>query len=663
MGAARRIQVKRAVLEEWIELDKVECRDGLLLIDDVEHIIDERSKYISLESFLKGIEHKRFDGRYSQDRNKYIDFLEEHDFLGTSVIYPDEMEYPSEPKASYYFRIEDVNKLKKKSEYFFRFYGMSEEEKCRKLIESCQYDKTKELLSEYANTIASYTPLVTEFLEEAIRIDMKHFTNEMLISSIDSLKYVGSKDLFIEFIDYAKERVGLSLGTVNRKENHTSKDIGAYPYKIFLTIAKSIFNEETLKANCVLSKCLENTLYFESWLFISVHFVCGWRAQDICSNWPYLGENEIQKLEIDLATIKENILNNAIDESKYFEVGKYIEKSIELASVKAHKTGKASDLLAPIGKELKVFFGRMALISYYHELVNNEGKLKSARMSTYLNHVRIKDIFGEDIYRQLGRVNISSRRLNKSYLQSMEERARRDGAGTMAAYTIASFARNHADIDTTATYLYDHGLSGETAEVVLAMMMDRGVFGSIRYKEFLAAFPETFNKLSASEQTRLLAECEASAYEMEIMAADYIAEDKLKKSFAEGDKHKALEILAAMFEISQGFGKAKDNGVFCKKRALGNACENPVYESCIASVCPYLIFTETGIKSLIEVIYTYSRKAEETGHPKYYKVLQDVILPAYKEILKEFANKMKPEEAEALKTAIGEYNGKYTKSN
>ena len=63
----------------------------------------------------------------------------------------------------------------------------------------------------------------------------------------------------------------------------------------------------------------------------------------------------------------------------------------------------------------------------------------------------------------MGRNHLCSNKLNKSYLQSMEARARKDGAGTMTAYTIASFARNHSNIDTTAMYIYDHGLDGETA--------------------------------------------------------------------------------------------------------------------------------------------------------------------------------------------------------
>ncbi|MCR5606838.1 MAG: hypothetical protein K6F69_08495, partial [Treponema sp.] len=565
--------------------------------------------------------------------------------------------------ASMFFRTEDTERLKKYSNSFFRFFGLSEEEKCRLLIEDCKWNATRSTLLRYIEAIDSFKPSVTHFVEAAIRVDISKATDDIIIKTLRTMKYEGSKDIFIDYISFSKDELCLDLGDIRRKKKHTTRDIGAYPYEKYVKMAKSFFNETLLAENGVLEKSFEKSFCFETWLFICAHFVCGWRASDICNNWPYLTNKEIKALGIDVDNLKSNIMNSNISDDVYYEIGSFIEKSIELAAVKAHKTAKASDLLAPIGKELKIFFGRMALISYYHKIKTNEGELKEYRASEYLNHVRLRELFGNGIYDQLGRTNLSSRRLNKSYLQSLEQRARQDGAGTMAAYMIAAMARNHSDIDTTAIYIYEHGLSGETAEVVLAMMLDRGVFGSIKYKEFLAAFPDAFDRLSAREQTKFLTECNVSAYELEIMASDMDSEESLKEAFAEGKKKKALSILYDMFEISQGYGKSKESGVYCKKRALREACENPLFESCIANGCPYLVFTEAGIKSLIEVIHSYQRTIKETGNPKYERILNDVIWPTYREIMVEMAKKMKPEETKALKALIGVYNERYSKNN
>ena len=38
-------------------------------------------------------------------------------------------------------------------------------------------------------------------------------------------------------------------------------------------------------------------------------------------------------------------------------------------------------------------------------------------------------------------------------------------------------------------------------------------------------------------------------------------------------------------------------------------------------------------------------------------------MPAYKDIMTEIKNRMNPNEYEALRLAVGEYNGKYIKDN
>lgn len=662
-GAANRLGVKRQIVEEWVDEGRIKVQNGLILIKNVEMIKIELEKYISLETYLKQHDSAQFNSRYARNREKYIDYLEANQFFGLNIIHKADFQYPYEANASFYFEVKDLKLLDTKSNNFFKFFGLQESEKCQLIIEECKNELTRKLLISFLDTIESYSPPVTAFVTKAINIDLKQISEKDVAEILSELEFIYSKDLLIAFVEYANTKLSLNLGKIERKTSQINKDIGAYPYRIYVAIAKAIFFEGSLSENHVLEKCFEKSVNFETWLYLSIHFVCGWRSQDICENWPYLSDEKVKKINIDINTLKDDILQDRIDASMYYELGAFIEKSIELSATKAHKTGKASDLLAPIGNELKVFFGRLALISVYHYSMRQEGRLISGRTKEYLNYIHFRDVFGDAVYKLIGRKHLSSRKLNKSYLQSLEERARKNGAGTMTAYTIASYARNHSDIDTTAIYIYDHGLNGETAEVVLAMMMDRGVFGTIRYKEFLTAFPDAFARLSAQEQTKLLAECKTSSYELEIMGSDMMAELELKENFEEGNTKQSLIILNEMFEIAQGFGKAKEPGIYCKKRAVGEACDNPIFESCIANVCPYLVFTEVGIRSLVNVVNTYAEKARITTNPKYENILRKVILPAYKEILSEISKRMRPEEKVALKIAIGKYNEEYVKSN
>ena len=662
-GAAKKIKVKRYTVEDWINEGILECIEGKILLKSVEEIIKENEKYISLESFLKGEQNDRFDARYVYNRNKYIDYLEINDFFGIDIVYPEDMLYPFESSASFYFLKTHIEELRRQSIQFFKFFGMKEEEICSVLVNECAFGETKKQLNEYLKRFDSYTPIVTEFVKVTTKKDITMLKEADITNMIADFSLVGSKDIFIDFVDFVRQSLDLGIGRINRKRKNKTKEIGAYPYRIYVSIAKAIFNEDNIVEHGIIEKSFDNSFDFEMWLYLSIHFVCGWRSQDICNNWQYLDKEISEELCIDVENIKENVINKCIDEAIYLKIGEYIEKRIELKAVKPHKTAKANDLLAPIGNELKVFFGRMALISLYLEKNHLGGHLKPERASEYLNYVRIRALFGDDIYKLLGRNNIQSRKLNKSYLQSIEDRAKRNGAGTMTAYILASYARNHSNVDTTAIYIYDHGLSGETAEVVLSMMLDRGVFGTILYKELLGVFPEVFDTLSAKEQTKLMAECEVSAYELEMIGSDLKVESQLISSFSEGNSEKAYEILAEMFEISQGFGKGKDKGIYCKKRALGYACERPTFESCLANVCPHLVFTEAGIKSLITVINDYMEKAKKTGNPKYEVILNKVLIPSYKNILKDISKRMSPEEEKALKVAIGVYNGKHVSEN
>ena len=662
-GAANRLGVKRRIVQEWVDDGRLEVHDELVLIKKVDEIKEILVKYISLETYLKQHNSERFASKYSVNRDKYLEYLEVNNFFGLAIVYESDFPYPSETNATLYFEVEDIERLNQYSSYFFEVFGLSEKEICHLLIYRCNDKTTQKLLSSFLEGIESFTPSTTEFVKKAIGIDVKKINNEMVSVVVRDLKYERSKNLMIAYMEYAKKELKLDLGEINKKESQTKQEISAYSYRVYVEIAKAIFHEGSLEENDVIEKSFVKSINLEMWLYLSAHYVCGWRAKDICSVWPYLSDEKVQELNINLDSLKEDIIEKRIAHSLYLEIGTYIEKSIELAATKAHKTAMASDLLAPIGNELKIFFGRMALISVYHHTKTQEGRMISSRGGEYLNHVNIRKLFGDSIYMQMGRRNISSRRMTKSYVQSIEERARIDGRGTMAAYTLASYARNHANIDTIAIYLCDNGLTEETAEVVLTLMMDRGVFGAIRYKEFLAAFPDVFSKLTAQEQTKVLAECDVSSYELEIMSAEMIPGIDLKTGFAEGKKEKALRILQDMFEVAQGFGRAKEPGIFCKKRAVGEACTSPNYESCIANVCPYLIFTETGIKTLLSVMAEYRQKAKTTGHPKYKNILKKKIEPAYQDILLEIGKKMRSKEKEALKVAIGELYERFIKSD
>lgn len=186
------------------------------------------------------------------------------------------------------------------------------------------------------------------------------------------------------------------------------------------------------------------------------------------------------------------------------------------------------------------------------------------------------------------------------------------------------------------------------------MMMQRGVFSVSLYNALIAAYPEAFEKLSAKEQTAIMEKIPLSAYELETVGTALIASDRMTEVFTEGKTEEPTEILKAMFAIAQGRGKGKDAGIYCKKKALGYACENPTYESCLANLCPYHVFTSDGVPALVRVIKEYQLKELTTGNKKYGIALKTKIIPAFQNIINAIIKEMSEEDKAGTKKLIEE---------
>ena len=200
---------------------------------------------------------------------------------------------------------------------------------------------------------------------------------------------------------------------------------------------------------------------------------------------------------------------------------------------------------------------------------------------------------------------------------------------------------------------YERDLA-DYAEVVLYMMMQRGVFSVSLYSALIAAYPESFEKLSAQEQTKIMEKIQLSAYELETAGTAFIASEEMAEVFAEGKTEEPKEILEAMFAIAQGRGKGKDRGIFCKKKALGYTCENPIFESCLANLCPYHVFTSDGVPTLVNVFKDYQLKARMTGNKKYSIALKTKIIPAFQDIINAIIKDMTDQEKAGTKRLIEE---------
>lgn len=586
--AAQSLGIKAEVLQYQIDAGNIDSVEGMVYESVCDKISEQQATYIGIKAFLQNHNSDRFESKYVKNRNKYIDFLEDNAYFGIEIVEPDNILFDLPEREDFYITREDAQMFEYKSEQFFEEFGLTEEEKVRWIINHSKgHPLTTEYIKKYLIYIEDedniYTPSLTAFVRTIFDMsDIKKLTDEDIVSAIENADAVRTKNLLTDFFKYVAKYETVKYHNVELKKKESDSE-PAYPYEDFIRLAKILFNTDYDKEHKLTQKALENSKYIEMWMFLSCHYICGWRSSDICDRWVYLNlKSNDNPFKIKIDTLKEDILNGNVSDETYDKVALYAIRRIEMAYNVPQKTGLGK-LRAAIVPELRTFFGKLILISEYHHITSGEGYMNSHRAAMYRSWVICRDFFGDDIFAITGKHSFSSRRLNKSYLQGLEQSARDNGNTTLVAHVVASFARNHSNVDTTAIYLKDHGLTGESAEIVLYMMMQRGVFSVSLYNALIVAYPDAFEKLSVKEQTAIMEKIPLSAYELETVGTALIASDRMTEVFAEGKTEEPIEILKSMFAIAQGRGKGKDAGIYCKKKALGYACENPTYESCLAN--------------------------------------------------------------------------------
>lgn len=637
-AAARFLGIHPSDMQAYINAGRIISTDGCISRFLVESIRERQEEYISLRDYLKGHDGGLFNSRLVRNREKYIDFLEEHGYFGIQTVDLETLILKASEKEGWFIAKEDISFLDYKSRDFFADYGLSEQEKTDRILSGASgHSHTKDCIAGYLNFIHDerniYTPSLTDFVRIIFELpDIIYVTDEDILNAMESAGTRKTKELLTGFFTYAASRKNVSYHSVELKKAESNPP-AAYPYADFVKLAKVLFNDTYDREHRLTERALENSSYAEAWMFLACHYVCGWRSTDICSRWVYPNLKEGRNpFGISTGTLKEDILTGRIPDTVYESVTLYVIRRIEMSYNVPGKTGKGK-LRSAIVPELRVFFGRLTLIAEHHHLSSGEGYMKPYRAAGYRNWVTCREFFGDDFYAVTGKRAISSRRLNKSYLQGMEQAARADGNTTLVSHVIASYARSHANVDTTVCYLKDHGLTGESADVVLYMMMQRGVFGVSLYHALLAAFPDAFGKLTAKEQSRLMAQIPLSAYELESAGSVFAASEEIAAELARGKTELPRVVLRAMLAIGQGQGKAKDEGVYCKRKALGLCCDHPLYESCLANLCPHYVFTSEGVPALVRVIRDYAEKARHTGDKKYEAALRKCIIPAFQDVM------------------------------
>ena len=670
-GAAAKASIKQDVMLYLIESGKVASENGLVQKEDVLKIIKNRQEFISFSEYVKGKANDRFVPTLVRNRNALWDYMEENNFFGIKMYSAKDMLFTLPDNSDKFMRMEDIEIMDKGITMFLRLYDLE------------VIDQVKIVLGEKVKSkILSDTYL--EFVEEIKKNEPRYYTKilvnlandigtyeedilndrtEKMKQLINGVDYKREELMFVKYMALLKRKGVTKVNNILFEDPKDKEKRGrdAYDVDTYAKIAKLIFNEEMIQKNKLIEKALNKSFFAEMWMFWACFFVDGWRGNDTCEKWVYLRLDENSFIdEFCIDTLADDILMNRICEEQYEKVARYCLKVYELELQNTLKIGENTKgfLLPAIREENLAFYGRLELIAESHHLKNGEGYMKCNRMEKYLNKYKIKEFFGNSFYETLYKGNGEIRRMNKSFLQSFEVVSRKEGHTPLAAQTLVSLARNHSNLDSIQAYLSDHSIDGECADVVLSMLIERGVMGVYIYQALKESFPEAFKKMPAVEQTKMMSLIKITPLDIEMGSNTLLLQEKIESLFVRGkNEEKIIGLLRALYEIGNGNGMGKDKGIYCLRRALGEICENGKFASCIANDCPYLIFTKYGIDSLIGVIRSFFAKYEESHNIKYIEVLKQVILPKYKYIIIEIMRSFKTDEQKIMMEYLEKANG------
>lgn len=602
--------------------------------------------YITVKDFFDSID---YNAEIPYMRKKYKMYLDKNDYFGCRIYYPDEIG----GNGKEYLSVDDAKIILEKSEEFLNNCGKTFEQKLQEVINDSKLsDDDLENLLDYINTLKKNPSTINAAQVLCSIPNPVLLDNNDVLQLLDSCTTQISKKKVKGYLNYLKKIRTTSYGKIEDKQK-TKQIVEAYSLKMYSGLAECIFNEKNIERNNMIEKALHNSTDCERWLYLSCFYICAWRGNDICNAWIYpdLQNNNIFNLNTE--TLYEDLENDQIPKAKLAEICDYTLQKIKLSGRTPSKTRK-NTLDLNILQNLKPHFGRLLLIAEYHHLQDSQtGHMKENKRSEYMNWIQCRKFFGLKMYELIGQRNIKGTRLNKCYLQSIEKTARENGNSPISAHIIASIARNHNNIATTSIYLQDANLTGEDAGTILYLMAERGVSSMYLYKTLMEAYPDSFAKLSNEDKSEVMKRIPITGLELETAGSAQIAGLDAANALIVGKTLKTSEILKAMYEIAATGGVSKDRGVGCLKTALGYGCPYP-HKGCIASACPYCVLTSAGIESLLDVIRDYMSKLQTTGDIKYKEILEQKIIPNFKDVLEELYKNMKNEEKETLKKYIGD---------
>lgn len=575
---------------------------------------------------------------------KFIDFLEDNRWFGAVVKWKNECLYVD---------LEVVDIIRMRAAMYFNNCELDTKEKVRLLKDMFRkrfpdsFPKIIRFFEEFMFSESIVYSLL-DFLLTYLKKDFCIMTDadvEELIEDIfiDLSKYNG--DIFTFFLSWLKDSYVTCYHNdyVMKQRKSEASGTQAYDSDEYLELIYYLFNEEYITDNDMYTKAADSKNFADTWLFLSMHFICSLRRTDMERIYhPRLTMSPDQVLQ--------KISSGCFDEKDARLTLYSITWRLNNLPLQPSKTASRQGIGSVkfcVPESIEVHIGMLFALCEAHRLlagIPDETPLIRC-ISKYDN---ISRYMGEEIGELFLEADFKSRAANKSYLQSIFLFAdnildNTDDELNMKGYILAALARSHKGsygefAHTTSVYLKDAAFSGLTPEFVAMELFERGVLSFIPSMLLKMISGEHFYRLSIDKQTELIKVLDMTPYEIEnVVKLSECSNRNAQTLIAKviGKDNKREEILKILHRIGNGTAVSKQDECLCLMTALHKPCPYPDRCQCIG--CENEISTKSTVFLLIS---EYNRLRElyhgtdnKQSKMKYETILKQQVLPALDEIL------------------------------
>lgn len=593
------------------------------------------NEYIDLKKHTFGITDSDFDLNITR-------YLVSNDWFGAE---------PDKHADSVLIDESGVELLEPKIDAFIRVYNRKDIEKVEmvfwKLKEALP--KTAELLKKYRKSTdleGTVFLRLADFIYACLPGELDESTDreiaEFMDDAFDELPH-GCAAAAADFINWTHENIRTVYKNLYFINNYTdsSDRNSAYDPSDYLNILYHLYNEEYINENDMYAQAAESKNYADTWLYLSLHFLCALRNTDL-----------VRIPHPRLADDPENILKQIADNTFPDESARLVIYSViwelnafMLTPNKTSRTTGVAAIKLHIPESVEVHMGKLFALAEAHFRLENESS-ENPLVRVITSYEQINRYMGEDIGDLFLESNFHSRAANKSYMQMIylltDDILGANDEFNVKGYMLAALARSHKGsygdfARTTGIYLKDAKMSGYTPEFVAKELFERGVLSVIPSMLLKMIVGEDYNRLSVESQTKMIQELDMSPVEVE-RAVSLVqknvrqSSEMVKTLYGE---HSKEELLTYLHRIGNGQAVSKTDSCMCLMTAMGKVCPYPGHTSCPS--CRYEISTKTTMLLMVREVKRlqdiYRHSTDTIERQRCMAMVKDIVAPGIEEML------------------------------